>query len=226
MVLAAQTPANAESSAALAGLCETYWYPLYAYVRHRGFDANDAQDLTQDFFAHLLESEAVQVADPNRGKFRSFLLTSLNHFLTNQWRKGQAQKRGGGKTPLSLDLQDGEKRYCREPAHDLSPERIYERRWAMTLLDRVLAALREEYVGNNRADLFDQLKDHLGGSPDALPYRELAARLNMSEGSLKVAVHRLRRRCGDLLRQQIAQTLEGPADVDDELARLFTALKG
>lgn len=225
MVLAAKACSEPQAAQALAGLCEAYWYPLYAYVRRRGFDAEEAHDLTQDFFAHLLESDAVQVADPQRGRFRSFLLSSLNNFLTNQWRKGQAQKRGGGRKVLSLDLASGEERYRTEPSHDITPERIYERRWALTLLDQVLVSLRAEYERNGRAELFDHLKGYLGGSGDSLPYAELAAKVGMSEGSIKVAVHRLRRRCGEQLRSQIAETVANPDDVEEELSCLFAALR-
>lgn len=225
VVLAAGGTAAPASAAALASLCEIYWYPLYAFVRRRGFDANDAHDLTQAFFAHLLQTEAVGVAQPERGKFRSFLLASLNHFLLNEWRKEQTQKRGGGQALLSLNLATGEERYVAEPSHDVTPEKIFERRWALTLLQQVLESLRNEYVKSSKAELFDHLKDYLGGSADSLPYAELAKKIGMTEGSVKVAVHRLRRRCGDLLREHIAQTVADPADVDEELRHLFSALQ-
>jgi len=225
IVLAAGARQSAAGTQALATLCETYWYPLYAYVRRRGLDAHEAQDLTQGFFAHLLDSEAVGVATPDRGRFRSFLLASLQNFLANHWRKENAQKRGGGKSILSLDWTKGEERYVAEPAHDSTAEKIYERRWAMTLLAQVMEALAVEYRANGKAALFDNLKSHLGGSLDGLPYAELAAKIGMSVGSIKVAVHRLRRRCGDLLREKIAETVEMPDDVDRELQELFAALR-
>jgi RNA polymerase sigma-70 factor (ECF subfamily) len=225
VVLAAGAGRSPETSQALAALCEAYWYPLYAYVRRRGFDAHAAQDLTQDFFAHLLESEAVGVAAPERGRFRSFLLASLNHFLANQWRKDGAQKRGGGKAVLSLNLAAGEERYVAEPAHDLTPEKIYERRWAMALLQQVFDALADEYAEEGKTPLFEHLKPYLGGGQDAAPYAELSSQTGLSVGSIKVAVHRLRRRCGDLLREQIVQTVADPAEIDQELSELFAALR-
>jgi len=226
IVLAAGAVDAPHASVALATLCENYWYPLYAYVRRRGIAADDAKDLTQEFFAHLLQSEAVKVADPQRGKFRSFLLSSLNHFLTNHWRKEQAQKRGGGRKVLSLDLDAGERRYGMEPAHEVTPECIFERRWALTLLEHVLGSLREEYAASGKVDLFDHLKPYLGGSsPEGVPYAELAAKVGMTEGSIKVAIHRLRRRCGDRLREEIAHTVANPAEIDEELNHLFAALR-
>jgi len=225
IVLAAGARQTPVGSQALQTLCESYWYPLYAYVRRRGLDAHEAQDLTQDFFAHLLDSEAVGVASPERGRFRSFLLGSLQNFLSNHWRKENAQKRGGGRTPLSLDLAAGEQRYIAEPAHELTPEKVYERRWALTLLQQVVETLAAEYAADGKAQLFDNLKAYLGGNLDGLPYAELAATTGMSVGSIKVAVHRLRRRCGDVLREQIAQTVADPAGVDQELKDLFAALR-
>jgi RNA polymerase sigma-70 factor (ECF subfamily) len=224
MVLAAGQSRAADARVALAALCETYWYPLYAYLRRRGLSAEESQDVTQSFFAHLLESEAVKVADPQRGKFRSFLLSSLSNFLANHWRKEQAQKRGGDKAVLSLDLASGEQRYLAEPSHDLTPERIFERRWALTVLDEVLAGLKQEYEDAGKATLFDHLKPYLGGSTDGLPYAELAQQIGMTEGAIKVSVHRLRRRCGELLRQRILHTVADPSEVDDELRHLYGSL--
>lgn len=225
LVLAAGARQSPQGSQALATLCEAYWYPLYAYVRRRGLDAHEAQDLTQDFFAHLLDSEAVGIATPERGRFRSFLLGSLQNYLANHWRKENAQKRGGGKAVLSLDLAAGEERYIAEPAHSLTPEKVYERRWALTLLAQTMDTLAAEYQADGKGELFESLKPYLAGTLDGLPYAELAAQIGMSVGSIKVAVHRLRRRCGDLLREQIAQTVEKPAEVDIELRELFTALR-
>jgi RNA polymerase sigma factor (sigma-70 family) len=225
IVLAAGARQSPVGSQALATLCESYWYPLYAYVRRRGLDPHEAQDLTQEFFAHLLDSEAVGIATPERGRFRSFLLGSLQNFLANHWRKENAQKRGGGKAVLSLDLAAGEQRYIAEPAHELTPEKVYERRWALTLLQQVVETLAAEYVADGKGELFDNLKAYLGGNLDGLPYAELAAKTGMSVGSIKVAVHRLRRRCGDVLREQIAQTVADPSGVDQELKDLFAALR-
>ncbi len=210
------------SQVALAALCKNYWYPLYAYVRRRGYSPEDAQDLTQEFFAYLLEKNRLQTADKQRGKFRSFLLTSLQNFLARHWRQARAQKRGGGKFALSLDFSKGEERYQLEPAHDATPEKIFERRWALTLLDQVLSKLRDEFVAQGKLEQFDVLKDHLGGG--AAPYAELTEKLDMNEGAARVAVHRLRRRCRDLLRAEIAQTVDDETDVDDELRCLFATL--
>jgi RNA polymerase sigma factor (sigma-70 family) len=224
MVLAAAQESSTGSRQALVTLCETYWHPLYAYVRRRGHAADEAQDLTQEFFARLLEKDSVASADPARGKFRSFLLSSLNHFLANEWRRDQAQKRGGTRTILSLDFQRGETALAIEPAHELTPERLYERKWAMTLLTAALSRLREEYAAAGKLDLLERLQPYLAGEEDAAPYCNLAEDLAMSEGSVKVAVHRLRRRCRDLLRAEIAQTVAGPDEVDQELRDLFEAL--
>lgn len=224
VVLAAGKDRSPEGKRALVALCETYWHPLYAFVRRRGHPAEEAQDLTQAFFARLLEKESVAEADPARGKFRSFLLGSLNHFLANQWRRDHAQKRGGSQAILSLDFQRGEESLSLEPAHDLTPEKLFERQWAMTLLTTALARLREEYTAAGKQALLERLHPYLGGDGDAAPYAEIARQLGMSEGAVKVAVHRLRRRCRDLLREEIAQTVSGPEEVDQELRDLFDAV--
>ena len=209
---------------ALAKLCATYWYPLYAFVRRQGHAVDDAQDLTQEFFSRLLEKNYVAAADQTRGKFRSFLLASLKHFLANEWRRGAAQKRGGKSAALPLDLDAGESRYSLEPSHELTAEKIFERRWAMALLELTLAKLREEYSGGDKLKLFDRLKAYLGGDRASVPYRQLADELGLSEGAVKVAVHRMRRRCRELLRAEIAQTVAGPEEVDEELRDLFKAV--
>jgi RNA polymerase sigma-70 factor (ECF subfamily) len=208
---------------ALGTLCQVYWYPLYAYVRRSGHSADDAQDLVQSFFTQLLEKNRLEVADPQRGKFRSFLLASLKHFLANEWRRAGAQKRGG-QPPISLDLASGESRLALEPADELTPEKIYERRWAMTLLEQTLARLREEFAASGKLELFEQVKDYLGGDRGAVPYRQLAAELGMTEGALKVAIHRFRRRWRELMRDQIAHTVTRPEEVNEELRALFNAV--
>lgn len=224
-LVASAGQASAQGSReALAALCEAYWYPLYAYVRRKGLQPAEAQDVTQAFFTELLEKERIQLADQQRGKFRSFLLAALNHFLANRWRAAQAQKRGGGQAILSLDFHAGESRYDCEPAYDLTAERIFERRWAMTLLDNALTRLREEHVRGGKSELFELLKGHLGLG-DSAPYRELAERLGMTEGAVKVAAHRLRRRCAEILREEIAQTVSDPAEIDDELRALFSVVE-
>jgi RNA polymerase sigma-70 factor (ECF subfamily) len=223
IVLAAGHASRADSRAALAKLCETYWYPLYCFIRRRGHDAHEAEDLTQGFFAALLERDSLRVADPNRGRFRSFLLASLNHFLANEWRRQAAQKRGGGQPLLSLDCASGEARYSQEPAHDLTPEKLYERRWALTLLEQALSKLRQEYAAGGKSALFERLGAFLAGDEGA-PYRSVAAELNMTEGAVKVAAHRLRRRCREHLRAEVAQTVADPQDVDEELRNLMAAM--
>ncbi|MEZ6114581.1 MAG: sigma-70 family RNA polymerase sigma factor, partial [Pirellulaceae bacterium] len=183
-----------ESRRALAELCELYWYPLYAYIRRRGIASAEAQDLTQAFFAELLEKERLRAATPDRGRFRSFLLASLNHFLANQWRDARRQKRGGDRTPLSIDYASAESRYQWEPADDETAERTFERRWAMTLLSAALDRLRDECDRQGKLPLFERLKAYLAGEPDAATYRQIAEELAMSEGAVKTAAHRLRSR--------------------------------
>ncbi|HUE69957.1 MAG TPA: sigma-70 family RNA polymerase sigma factor [Pirellulaceae bacterium] len=224
VVLAAGHDRSPGGRQALVALCETYWQPLYAFVRRRGYGADEAQGLVQEFFARLLEKESVAAADPARGKFRSFLLSSLNHFLANEWRRERAQKRGGERPILSLDFQHGESSLAIEPAHDLTPEKLFERRWALTLLTQALARLRDEYAASGKLPLLERLQPYLAGDRDAAPYLELARELGMSDGAVKVAVHRLRRRCRDILRDEIAQTVAGPEEVDEELRDLFEAL--
>jgi RNA polymerase sigma-70 factor (ECF subfamily) len=222
LVAAAQDPAAPESRQALADLCAAYWYPVYAYVRRRGHDHHQAQDLTQAFFARLLEKNDLADADRTRGRFRSFLLTACQHFLANQHDHARAKKRGGGRSHVALDFADADHRYSREPAHDDTPERLFDRRWALDLLDRALAELRGEYEDSGRGKLFDALKGTLTGAEEA--YVDLAERLAMTEGAVKVAVHRLRQRYRDRLRAAIAETVEKPEDVDDEVRDLFAAL--
>lgn len=224
VVISAANKEVSDSGQALAALCQAYWYPLYAYVRRRGYQAHEAQDLTQQFFLHLLEQESIQVADPQRGKFRSFLLSSLQNFLSNQWRQGEARKRGGGKQTVSLDLIAGENRYGLEPADPMTPERIFERRWALTLLDAALNRLREEFASAGKEKMFEHLKEHLGGGMNGRSYAAVGAELQMTEGAVKVAVHRLRRRCREVLREAIAETVADAGDVDAELQQLFAAL--
>lgn len=209
---------------ALAELCQSYWYPLYAYVRRRGHSADESQELTQEFFLQLIEKDSFRVAERQRGKFHSFLLASLNHFLANQWRDARAQKRGGGRPLLSLDFAAGESRYRAEPAHDLTPERVFERRWALELLERALARLRDNYERLGKLPLYEQLKPCLAGAEEAPTYHEAAERLCMTESAVKVAVHRMRERCRRVLRDEIAQTVADPAEVDDELRHLFDVL--
>ncbi|MCX5684513.1 MAG: sigma-70 family RNA polymerase sigma factor [Planctomycetota bacterium] len=223
LVLAAGHGSRPDAGAALATLCAAYWYPLYYYVRRRGYRAEEAQDLTQAFFAKLLEKGSLKVADPDRGRFRSFLLASLNHFLSNEWDRARAKKRGD--KVLSLDIAGAESRYSLAPADGLTAEKLFERRWAMTLLDLVLARLREEFAREGRESVFERLKDFLGGAAADAPYSKAAAELGMTEAAVKMAVHRLRRQYRRLLRAQIAQTVASPEEIDDEIRHLFAALE-
>ena len=225
-VLEAANRTSPEGQKALAGLCHVYWYPLYAYIRRQGAPQADAQDLTQQFFVHVLSTDLLATADRQRGRFRAFLLTALKNFLANEQRRATAVKRGGPQPPLSLDFQDGEERYTCEPAHDVTPERLFQRRWAITVLDHGIARLRNEYHAAGKLPLFDALKGRLGpvGDNDQTPYAELGASLNLSEGAVKVAVHRLKKRCRELIRDEIATTVETPGEIDEELRALFASL--
>jgi RNA polymerase sigma-70 factor (ECF subfamily) len=225
VVLAAGDASSPRAQAALEALCRAYWYPLYAYVRRKGYGADVAQDLTQEFFARLLARNYLSVADRNKGKFRSFLLGSLEHFLARQWTKAHAQKRGGGKAALSLDGMDAENRYLLEPAHELTPEKIFDRRWATTLLDKAMSRLREECVADDKGNLFSKVESFLSGEKGEASYADIGAALKMSEGAIKVAVHRLRQRYGELVRAEIAQTVATPDQADEELRYLFAVLR-
>jgi RNA polymerase sigma factor (sigma-70 family) len=222
LVIAAGDPHRKEARSALVSLCENYWYPLYAYLRRRGYPADQAQDLTQEFFIRVLEGRYLDRADPEKGRFRSFLLTSLKFFVADEGDRHRALKRGGG-VLAPLEFPSGEERYQREPAHDETPERIFERRWALAVLDRVVEKLRSEFVHHGRPEHFDRLKVFLLGQSDA-PYATLAREMNTSEGALKVAIHRLRKRYRELFRQEIADTVADPGEVESELRFLAAAL--
>jgi RNA polymerase sigma factor (sigma-70 family) len=222
LVVSAGAPDRKEARSALVSLCEGYWYPLYAYLRRRGYPADQAQDLTQDFFMRVLEGRYLDRADPEKGRFRSFLLTSLKFFVADEEDRHRAHKRGGGAV-LPLEFSSGEERYQCEPGHDETPERIFERRWALSVLDRVVERLRNEFVRHGRPEHFERLKVFLLGHSDA-PYAALAGEMNTSEGALKVAIHRLRKRYRELLRQEIADTVADPAEVESELRFLAAVL--
>ena len=224
LIVAAACRSSTQSKRALASLCEAYWYPLYAFVRRKGYQTAEAQDLTQAFFTELLEKERLQLADQQRGRFRSFLLASLSHFLANQWRDAHAQKRGGGVQTFSMDFQAGESRYSLEPAHEMTPEKIFQRRWAMLVLESAINRLRSEYEQSDKLPLFMRLKSHLGGESPATTYQEIATQLEMSEGAVKIAAHRLRKRCRELLREEVAQTVSAADEIDEELQDLFVAV--
>ena len=225
IVLAAGQGDSPESAEALASLCQAYWYPLYAYARRRFNNVADAQDLTQGFFAQLLEKEYLRAADPARGRFRSFLLTTFKHYLSKELERANAQKRGGERRTFSLDFRSGETRYGREPADLSTPDRIFERRWAMTLLENTLARLRQEFISAGKGMVFDALKSVLTVDEPSRPYASVAEELGISEQAVKVAVHRLRRRYQELIRAEIAQTVNSPDEVDDELRDLFAAVQ-
>ena len=224
VVLAAQERPVPEAREALAVLFETYWYPLYAFVRRMGFGRDDAEDLTQGFIARLLEKEYVKDFDRDRGRFRTFLLTALKHYISKERDRARAKKRGGGTISFSLDVTDAEERYRLEPSHDLTPEKIFERRWARTLLDRVVQRLGEEYAAADKGALFDELKPVLTKKKSGHRYREIGAELGLTEGAVKVAVHRMRRRYRDALREEIAQTVADPGEIEDEIRYLLSVL--
>jgi len=224
VVLSAGNQASPDYTRALSSLCEAYWYPLYAYLRRRGYDKQQAEDYTQDFFAALLERQGLGKADPKLGKFRSFLLASLKNFLADEWGRKQAQKRGGGIKVSSLDFDDGDTRYSRELADGLSPEKLFERSWAQAILAQALSRLKAEFAAEGKQDMFEHLKAYLTAQ-DA-PYCDAAAALNMTEGAVRVAVHRLRRRYGELVRREIAQTVATAEQVDEEMNALYAALAG
>lgn len=226
IVVAAGRKGTAESESALATLCESYWYPVYAFLRRRGLKPADAQDLTQGFFALLLEKDYVRAADREVGRFRTFLLTAVSRYLSKERERKRAQKRGGGRAALSLDFDAGEVRYQLEPVDEWTPQRLYERRWALTVLDRVLERLGQDYAQVGKGELFSKLKIYLTGASNVPSYEELAGDLELSEGAVKVAVHRLRRRYRELLKEEIAGTVAAPDDVADELNCLLAALRG
>ena len=225
VVLTAARSDTTRARAALENLCQAYWHPLYAYVRRRGYSPEDAQDLTQAFFARLLKGNAVATVAPEKGRFRSFLLASMNHFLADEWDKARAQKRGGGRL-ISFDLQSAETRLGEIPVENFTPEKAFEHRWATTLLEQVYQRLRDGYAAQGKAALFDTLRITLAGKSIAAPYAELARQLNMNEGAVKVAVHRLRQRYRALLREIIADTVSTADEVEDELRYLFRTLAG
>jgi RNA polymerase sigma-70 factor (ECF subfamily) len=226
LVLAAGESRSDVSERALAELCEQYWYPLYAYARRRGYDTEDARDLTQAFFAKLLEKRDLRTADPTRGRFRTFLLSSMKNFLAGEWRKDNTLKRGGAVEILPLDFDSAEESYGLEPSHELSPDAIYERRWALGLLEQAVTDLRSQYEEAGNLELFDALKGFLGGEDDVLPYSELSRRLGQSEGALRTAASRLRSRWRKRLCELVAETVSEKSEVQDELRSLIASVSG
>jgi RNA polymerase sigma factor (sigma-70 family) len=211
---------------ALESLCRAYWYPLYSYIRRRGYTAEDAQDLTQEFFTQLLKKNYPGQADPAKGKFRSFLLLRLNHFLADEYDRATTQKHGGGQVFMSLDGESPEDRYCLEPADELSPEKIFEQRWAQTILDQAIARLQAEFVADGKAEIYEVLKAFQPGEQHPLSYADAAARLVVSESAVKSMIHRLRQRHRELVREEIAHTVSTAAEVDEELRHLIAVISG
>ena len=226
VVLNAADASSPSAVTALEQLCRAYWYPLYAFIRRKGHDPDEAKDLTQSFFARLLERDFIQRADPDTGRFRSYLLTALNRFLLDEWKRASRQRRGGGQETISFDAGTAEERYRREPAGPLDAKQLYERRWAMTLLDQVLARLEQEFVALGNAALFAELQVFLLGEKAETSHAGIAVKLGLTEGAVKSAVYRLRRRYRDLLREEIAQTVATTGDVEEELRHLFAVLSG
>ena len=226
VVLASAQGDSPQAAAALDQLCRTYWYPLYAFVRRQGHSPHDAEDLLQAFFARFLEKHYLDDVDRSRGRFRSFLLAALRHFLADEWDKAMADKRGGRVQTVSLDSQTAERRYWEEPASDLTPERLYEQRWACVLLERVMQRLEQDSAEAGKAHFFEALKPFLVGESRSVSYAELAAQLGVSEAALKMKVQRLRYRYQRLLREEIAHTVASPEEVEDEIHYLFRVLSG
>jgi RNA polymerase sigma-70 factor (ECF subfamily) len=220
-VLQAGRPDSPETARALAELCRVYWYPLYAYVRRQGFDVPTAQDLTQDFFAKMLEKNYVGIADRKRGKFRWFLLTAFKCFLANEWDRARAQKRGGGAKPLSLDEMTAEERYRQEPADMLTADQLYDRRWALDLLGRARRRLRDEFAAAGKAERLPHFEPFLSGGPAANDYAQAAAKLGSNEAAIRQEAHRFKKRFGELLREEVARTVAQPDEVADELRYLI-----
>jgi len=226
VVLAAKDGQTPESFAALEKLCRTYWYPLYAHIRRRGYSEHDAQDLTQELFNRLLEKQFLSGLLREGGRFRSFLLTALQHFLAEHWQRSRAQKRGGGQPVISIDAQTAEERYRLEPRDERTPEKLYDYRWAMALLDQVLGRLQQEFSEAGKGELFHQLRTCMVEGATDTSYAEGAQRLGMTEEALRKAVQRLRKRYQELFRQEISQTLANPAEVEEELRHLQAVMRG
>jgi RNA polymerase sigma factor (sigma-70 family) len=225
LVLSAQNRSSPRSAAALESLCRAYWYPLYAYARRAGQNPADAEDLTQGFFARLLEKDYLKSATRYKGRFRTFLLVAFKRYSADEWDRQHAQKRGGFASSISIDQESAESRYASEPAHHLQPDVLFDRQWARTLLERTLSRLQDEYVGTGRAKLFELLRSCLAGEESALPYSHIAARLDLTEAAVKMAVHRLRTRYREILAEEIAGTVSSPEEVEEEIRHLFSAFE-
>ena len=225
VVAEACDPGDPESAAALEALCRNYWMPIYVAVRHFGQGAEDAKDLTQGFFARLLEKDWLHAADREKGRFRTFLMVALKRYLANEWHRSRAAKRGGGRDPVPLDTALSERLYAESGAHSLSPEQLFDKRWALTLIETALARMEREYGEAGRGDEFGVLKPCLTASRGELDYRELAVALDRSEGAARVAVHRIRKRYRSLFREEIARTVRDEDELEEELRALMRALE-
>jgi RNA polymerase sigma-70 factor (ECF subfamily) len=224
-VLEAADRESPQFQKSLSTLCRSYWLPVYAYIRRRGHDADSAQDLTQEFFSLLIEKNYVRGAAREKGKFRTFLLVAVKRFLANEWERAHAQKRGGASPPLPLEFEEAERRYRLEPADEDTPETTFERRWALTLLDNVYTRLRDELNRSGHPERAKRFMGFLTGSGDSIPYADVARELKLSESAVKSAVHRLRVRFGTLLREEVAETVDDPERLDDEIRHLFAAVR-
>ena len=223
VLAAADRQAGTKSRRALEELIQAYWFPLYAFIRHQGSSPQQAEDLTQGFFVRLLEKKDLSQVDQSKGKFRSFMLAAMKHFLSNEWDKERTLKRGGAAV-IALDAMDAEARYAIEPVDNMTPERLFDRRWALAVLDHVLDRLRQEYSDQGKQRLYESLKDCLICGRQAVNHGDLAKALGMTEGAVKVAAHRLRRRYRDLLRDEIAQTVDSQGQIDEEISYLLKCL--
>ena len=224
VVLQAGQPGAPGYQQALETLCRGYWFPLYAYLRRHGYDSHQAEDCTQAFFCKVLEKQVLRLADSKRGRFRSFLLATLKNFLADERDRARAQKRGGGRKLLSIDFNEAENQYALEPADRLSPEKLFDKSWALTVLERTMACLKTELARKNKKEFFDHLKIYLTAEKGSIPYRDTAAELNMTEAAVRTAVHRLRRHYRKSLRDEIAQTVATEDQIDEEIDDLFAAL--
>ena len=226
-MLAASQPDSPQAQAALSQLCHVYWYPVYAFLRRRGHNADEAKDLTQELFCHLIEKRSLEVADREKGRFRSFLLACVQNLLAKQWQKEHTLKRGGQYSFVPLDEVWAETRYGAEPVDSMSPEKLFERRWALTLLDQVMEQLQREYAGAGKSAQFEALQVFLSGAKDApASYAEVGAQINVGENAARQAAYRMRSRFGELLRMQVAQTVASPAELEAELSHLRKVLSG
>ncbi len=225
IVLRAVRSDDSEACAALAFLCQRYWYPLYVFVRKKGVGPEHAEDVTQGFFARLIDKQVLQQAAPSRGRFRSFLQTSLRNYLANEWDQAQTQKRGGGQPHLALDVEAGERKLRTEPSHDLTAEKIFDRAWAVQLLELVVDRLRQEFIAKGKAAEFDVLQSFLAGKHGDTSYEQAAAALGLAPAAVRQAAHRLRKRYRELLRQEVAETVASEDEIEDEIRGLFEALR-